>query len=191
MPNALLIDGKHYPLRTDFRAGIEYQTMAAAGELTAASLYGIWFPGPLPDDPAEAAEGIQRFYRRKDEAARESAGEPGPIPYDFTQDADVMVSAFMREYGIDLTDPNTTMHWWRFMALLEGLYTYGFSDRVGFRVADLSGLDAKTRKRLLKKRGQFAIRHSETTEDHLAQLDDIIAKHGGGNDGGRESSNQN
>lgn len=190
MPNALKIDGKTYPIRTDFRAGIEYQALAAAGKLTAANLYSIWFTGPLPDDPAEAAEGVQRFYRRKDEPHPENIGPGGPIPYDFTVDADVIISAFQRAYGIDLTDPEATMHWWRFMALLEGLYTYGFADRVGFRVQDLSGLDAKTRGRLLKKRGQFAILHSETTEDHLAQLDDIIAKHGGGTDGGRESSNQ-
>lgn len=165
--------------------------MAAAGKLTAANLYDVWFPGPRPENAAEAAEGIQRFYRRVDEPQREAAAPGGPIPYDFTVDADTITAAFMREYGIDLTDPKTTMHWWRFMALLEGLYTYGFSDRVGFRTADLSGLDAKTRGRLLKKRGQFAILHSETTEDHLAQLDDIIAKHGGGTDGGRERSNQN
>ena len=79
MPNALQIGGRTYPIRTDFRAGIEYQTLAAAGKLTAAKLYGIWFPGPLPDDPTEAAEGVQRFYRRKDEPQPESTGPGGQI----------------------------------------------------------------------------------------------------------------
>lgn len=104
---------------------------------------------------------------------------PGPIAYDFTVDAGPICADFQRVYGIDLTDPETTIHWWRFMALLEGLYTYGFADRVGFRVADLSGLNAKERGRLLKKRSQFAILHEETTEDHLNYLDRIIAEHGG------------
>lgn len=189
MPNALLIDGDAYRIRTDFRAGIEYQILAAAGCLTAANLYALWFPDEQPENVSEAAEGIGRFYRRQDEPLADDTVSGGPIPYDFIVDADVIASAFMREYGIDLTDPGTTMHWWRFMALLEGLYSYGFSDRVSFRVSDLSGLDAKARAKLLKKRGQFAIMHNGTTEDHLAQLDDIIAKHGGGTDGGREGSN--
>ena len=174
-----MIDGEVYPIRTDFRAGIAYQTLAAAGKLTAANLYCIWFPDKFPPDVEAATEAVQRFYRRRDEPAADSAGPAGPIAYDFTVDADAIAAAFMREYGIDLTDPDTTMHWWRFMALLEGLYTYGFSDRVGFRVADLSGVDTKTRAKLLKKRGQFAILHEETTADHLSRLDDIIARHGG------------
>ena len=153
--------------------------MAAAGKLTAANLYGVWFPGPQPKNAVAAAEGIQRFYRRKDEPPPSSDHPAGPIPYDFTVDADVIAAAFMRKYSIDLTDPGTTMHWWRFMALLEGLYAYSFAARVGFRVADLSGMDAKTRGQLLKKRGQFAILHEETTADHLSRLDEIIARHGG------------
>lgn len=178
MPNALLIGGESYPIRTDFRAGIEYQRLAAAGELTAASLYAIWFPGKRPDDAAAASEAVFRFY------CRGQAPEPhtaGPIAYDFTVDAGPICADFQRVYGIDLTDTGTTMHWWRFMALLEGLYTYGFSDRVGFRTADLSGLDAKTRGKLLKKRSQFAILHEETTAEHLSRLDEIIAGHGGEN----------
>lgn len=180
MPNALLIGGKSYPIRTDFRAGIEYQRLAAAGKLTAASLYSIWFPGRAPLDAAAASEAIFRFYCQGREPEPHT---PGPIAYDFSKDAGPICTDFQKYYGIDLTDPETTMHWWRFMALLEGLYTYDFSDRVRFRVADLSGMDAKTRAGWLKKRSQFSILHEETTEDHLNYLDRIIAEHGGGDHG--------
>ncbi len=59
------------------------------------------------------------------------------------------------------------------MALLEGLYTYPFGERVGFRVADLSGMDARSRANLLKKRRLFALdRESEpeTLDDYNAML---------------------
>lgn len=176
MPNALLIGGETYPIRTDFRAGIEYQRLAAAGKLTAASLFSIWFPGKRPADAAAASEAIFRFYCRGQEPEPHTAG---PVAYDFTVDAGPICADFQRVYGIDLTDPETSMHWWRFMALLEGLYAYSFSDRVGFRVQDLSGLDAKTRGKLLKKRSQFAILREDSTADHIGCLDKIIAEHGG------------
>lgn len=180
MPNALCIDGKTYKIRTDFRAGIEYQTLAAAGKLTAAKIYAIWFTEAIPENTEAATEAVQRFYRRKDEPVEEPNGSRGPIPYDFMVDADIIAADFQRVYNIDLTNPNTTMHWWRFMALLEGLYSYRFSDRVGFRVADLTGLDGTQRAGLLKKRSQFSIEQGMSVEDHLAQLDEIIARHGGG-----------
>ncbi len=182
MPNALLIDGDIYPICTDFRAGIEYQIKVAAGSLTATDFYTIWFPGPQPENFEAAFEAVSRFYRRKDEPPpQEDQDRKGPTAYDFAVDADAICAEFQRQYGIDLT--TAKMHWWRFMALLDGLYSYSFSERVGFRVADLGGMDAKQRARILKKRSQFAIGREETVAGHLAQLDAIIAKHGGGDCG--------
>lgn len=182
MPNALLIDGEIYPLRTDFRAGIEYQMMAAAGKLTAASLYKIWFVDRFPSNIVEALEGIKRFFLRKDEEPKEP--KRGPIPYDFTVDADVIASGFLCKYGIDITSSRTEMHWWRFMALLEGLVAPDFARRVEIRTKDLSGMKSKERSRWMKLRNEYAIHtNNETAEDHLAMLDRIAAEHGGECDG--------
>lgn len=174
----MVIDGRIYPLRTDFRAGIEYQRELSCGNATVDSLFSIFYENEVPDNVEEGLEAINRFYRRSDEPSPEpSTGRHGPIAYDFVSDANAIFAAMQREYGIDLT--TAEMHWWRFMALLEGLYSYSFADRVGFRVADLTGLDSKQRANIIKKRNQFAL-NSETTEDHLSMLDAIIAGHGGG-----------
>lgn len=177
MPNAVMLDGNVYPISTDFRTGITYQMRSAAGNLTPEDFFRLWFPGPCPENTAAAVEAVNRFYRRRDEPAKHDTGD-GPRAFDFSQDADVIFSAFWERYGIDLN--RADMHWWQFMALLEGLYTYGFSERVGFRVADLSGLDAKSRTRLLKKRSQFSIMEpGKTAQGHLSALDEIIARYGG------------
>lgn len=150
---------------------------AAAGNLTLEDFLRLWFPGPCPENTAETVEAVNRFYRRRDEPAAPDTPE-GPRAFDFRQDAAVIYAAFRGKYGIDLTEAR--LHWWQFMALLEGLYTYGFSDRVGFRVADLSGLSAKQRTELLKKRRQFAIPEpKKTAQGHLTALDEIIKRHGG------------
>lgn len=181
MPNALRISGRVYPIRTDFRTGIEYQRMAAAGKLTAASLLDVWFPGEVPEDIPDAVEGISRFLRRKDAPAPDQDQDyEGPIPYDFTADADVIVSGFLSQYGIDLTAPNQAMHWWRFMALLEGLVAPNLARRIDIRTRDLAGMKSRERAQWLKLRQAYAI-HSdnESVANHLAELDRIIAGHGG------------
>lgn len=71
---------------------------------------------------------------------------------DWDHDASRVVSDFMREYGIDLTDGDLTMHWWRFMALFNGLSDQSATmEAIAIRAADiddknLSG-DAKRRLR--------------------------------------------
>lgn len=156
--------------------------LAAAGELTAANVFALWFPGDPPEDAAAALEAINRFYRRKDEPPETSSdGAPGPIPYDFTVDAGAIHADFMREYGVDLTVAE--MHWWRFMALLEGLITPTFSRRVEVRTKDLSGMKSKERAAWMKMRSIYAIEETETFEDHIAQLDAIIARGGGHSSG--------
>ena len=178
MPNALLIDGRAYPIRTDFRAGIEYQRIAAAGRLTAAIFLNLWFPADPPEDVPAAIEGISRFLRRSDSAPANDSG--GPIPYDLTVDSDVIVAGFMERYGIDLTNPETHMHWWRFTALLEGLCGPSFARRVEIRTKDLSGMKAKERAQWMRLRNQYAIHKDvETYEDHIRHLDEIIARGGG------------
>ena len=148
-----------------------------AGDLTPEGFFRLWFPGPCPENTAGAVEAVNRFYRRRDEPAEESL-QKQPRAFDFQQDAEAIYAAFWEVYGLDLS--TAELHWWQFMALLEGLYSYGFADRVGFRVADLSGLDAKQRTKLLQKRRQFSIREpGETARGHLTALDEIIKRHGG------------
>ena len=180
MPNALLIDGRAYPIRTDFRVGIEYQRIAAAGKLTAAILLDLWFPEEYPTDISAALKGISRFIRRQDAEPEESEKSSGPVPYDLTVDSDAIAAGFQQKYGIDLTNPETHMHWWRFAALLEGLCGPSFARRVEIRTKDLSGMKAKERAQWMRLRKQYAIReNAESYEDHIRHLDEIIAQGGG------------
>lgn len=180
MPNALLIGGRAYPIRTDFRVGIEYQRIAAAGELTAAIFLHLWFPEDQPDDISAALKGISRYLRRQDAEPEVSEKSDGPVPYDLTVDSDVIAAGFQQKYGIDLTDPDTHMHWWRFAALLEGLCGPSFARRVEIRTKDLSSMKAKERAQWMRLRNQYAIhKDTESYEDHIRHLDEIIARGGG------------
>lgn len=68
---------------------------------------------------------------------------------DYEQDAALIISSFQHWYGIDLSDPATDMHWWRFLDLLGGLgEDTPIMQVVQIRTAPLpAGKDEATRKR--------------------------------------------
>ena len=92
----------------------------------------------------EAFAGLLWFYRGGKDAPDEHAAalaKAKPLAFDYIIDGPLIVAAFQAAYGLDLTDPTTQVHWWRFQALLQGLpETCVFSRVVGWRTADLSGM---------------------------------------------------
>lgn len=137
-----MVGGRIYPIRTDYRAGIAYSMAASDGSLTPQRLLDIWFPGPAPSDFAAAQEAVNAFYRRTED--KPGSGKDGPMPYSYLADAGAIFAAFQRAYGIDLSA--ATMHWWRFMALLEALVTHSFEDRVQYRITEPSKIKDKAQR---------------------------------------------
>lgn len=146
---------------------------AAEGSLTAEGFLRLWFPEEKPEQLEEALEAVGAFYTQ----GRKTGEAKGPVPYDFTVDAGAIYGAFYREYGIDLG--RAELHWWQFRALLEGLITHTFQQRVGYRVGDLGGLDAKERAQALRLRQLYAIgQQGESLQEHLARLEALANKGG-------------
>ena len=79
--------------------------------------------------------------------------KPGPPSFDYFQDAKLISAAFQQAYGLGL-DEITSMHWWRFLSLLEGLPgDTRFMEIVGVRTMEVDPKDsaeAKAKKRKAK-----------------------------------------
>lgn len=81
--------------------------------------YGICSPHVLKEEPCgEWRQGALDFYLAKVATPR---GGDGARVFDMALDADYIVGAFAQAYGIDLTDPDTDLHWWHFLALLRSV----------------------------------------------------------------------
>ena len=170
-----MLHGRCYPIRVDFRQGLMLWAAADREQLTLEAMAALYFPGKPPEDLEEAAEGIRRFFLRRDQPPE--TGQGGNLPYDFRQDADRIVAGFQEKYRIDLTDPALSLHWWRFMGLLEGLMGPDLGTLADIRTRELSGLDSGARQELLRLRRAFQIRRPrETLQEHLHHLDEIIAR---------------
>lgn len=176
MPNALNIQGKAYPISTDFRTGLRFWNLCRSGKLTGENALKLWFPGEKPRDGEEAMEGIRRFYLRRDEPMGEEGESRGSVLYDFLQDQGVITAGFQEKYGMDLQNPELSLHWWRFMALLEGLMLPDLRRRAEIRAMEPGKLPPEQREEFLRLRRVYAIgEKKETLRAHLRHLDEIIA----------------
>lgn len=143
------LDGKPYRINTDFRAGIAYSSALLSGTpLPAGQLVRLFFPDEQPAEAAALAA-ISEFIRcgapAPEEQEAADAANTQPAPYSFLTDSAALQAEFQRVYGIDLF--SAKLHWWRFMALLRGLISHSFSERVKYRVAELDQIKDETTRR--------------------------------------------
>ncbi|MGN1346534.1 MAG: Gp15 family bacteriophage protein [Eubacteriales bacterium] len=150
LPETLLVSGRRYPMRTDFRRWILVAELLAeegvdAGRkaLCAAELI---FPRENPlervrlvpldgandaDDAEDAASVLRETVRGmlwfascgRWRELPDGTGETraeAPV-FDFTADAERIFAAFWQTYALDLCAPETRLHYWKFMALLRSL----------------------------------------------------------------------
>ena len=127
---------------------------------------------PPPEDYSAAQEAVFKFYRCGVETPNIKDGEKIPPPaYAFGVDAAAIISGFQKEYGIDLT--NSQMHWWRFSALLDGLISCSFGERVSYRQCEPSEIKAKTmRDRYAKLKRHFALEADGTPHREPTTLEE-------------------
>lgn len=117
-PESLIIDGVEYPIDTDFRRWIEFQTIMTSentnDEKTADLIQFISDLG-LPFSEGTLPAIIDFFSggeKRKTNDSQKKA-------YDFELDSSLIFSAFMTQYAMDLTTEH--IHWWKFKAMFSSL----------------------------------------------------------------------
>lgn len=79
--------------------------------------------------------------------------------FDWDWDSSRVIADFMREYKIDLTD-GQDMHWWRFMALFNGLSdTSATMEAISIRAADIDakGMSAEQKKHLRERKASLLL----------------------------------
>lgn len=187
LPKTLKINGEEYPIITDFREWIRFSDMLKADipseckvefladmfleevpnlyteedmeevmdAITAfLSLSGIEFPDKYSDE-LDSEEQLEEM---------ECDGEAKKAIY-YEQDAPYIISAFWREYQIDLLSV-PDMHWWKFRMLLDGLSEESqIKKRIYWRTCDVSKMDKKERMEILKIRRSITIPEEEYVSD--------------------------
>lgn len=122
LPATVEVGGASVPIRTGYRIGIQVARAADSGladALVAGTILRLYYADAVPEQRAAALDAAMEFHR---------LGQPVPKRrtrarrlLDWDHDAGMVLADFRREYGIDLADASTRMHWWVFMAYFNNL----------------------------------------------------------------------
>ncbi len=188
LPKSLEINGREYPVITDFREWIRFSDMLKSDIPPKFKLEFLseMFLEEVPDlytedEIEEVMDAITSFLSlsgtefpdiSSDEANSEEESEE--VEYEeqrakkaiyYEQDAPYIISAFRREYQIDLLSV-PYMHWWEFRMLLDGLSEESqIKKRIYWRTCDVSKMDKKERREILKIRRSITIPEEEYVSD--------------------------
>ena len=178
LPQSVEIDGKSYPVQTNFRAWIKFSQTAfnrADDIVSVAEAFTLIYKRGLPPDMNSAAAALLDFYN----CGKRQEDSPKPSKksrvFDFDCDAGDICAAFMQQYGIDLTKAD--LHWWMFKALFDGISEETrFGQIMKYRCADLSQIKDKEMKKFYKKMKRlYAIPDNRTEEEKERDFADMLS----------------
>lgn len=151
-PDSFTADGTVYPIHTDFREWVRFESLLNDGDvpegLKIFIALRLVFGDNVPEDFNAAKDFVLWFYRggnplpeaeEKDENSEDSEPEPyleSRRVYDLEYDSDYIFAAFLEQYHIDLSE--TSMHWWKFRALFNGLHDCKMTEIMGYRGAEIT-----------------------------------------------------
>lgn len=177
------INGKSYPVNTDFRAAYRYAVTAQSNlppKQFILQALRCFFGRDYPTDKEAALDWIDWFY--KADAVQLTAGkgkQGGPTPISFEHDAGRIYASFMAVYGLDLTSVDY-LHWWKYKALFDALPDdCEIMKIVGFRAAKIDPKMSKSQQEYLRKMKElYAIPLSERDQQLRNELVNVL-KNGG------------
>lgn len=132
LPSGIVVGGTFFPVRTDFHYWINFTLLRR--EERPADEYDFLYAEQerIPADRLGGFHELERFAFPPSKLPRDvDLGRGDVIYFDYEADGDLIYSAFMQQYGIDLLE--SRMHWHKFLALFRGLRDTKLTDVMGFR----------------------------------------------------------
>ena len=169
-PEYTEVDGKQYKINTDFRVAIECNRIAEDEtigdfERSLAIIYTLF--GEEGINTPEHYEKLLEMAKKYLLCGKEYNVDTNEKPdMDFIEDYSYITTSFMSDYHIDLD--NTSMHWWKFMDLMNGLSNSELGDccilnRIrnlrNFNTRDIK--DTKERQKIEKAKREVALKKNQ------------------------------
>ena len=148
LPESIELDGKSYPVNTDFKVWITIEELLGQrSEKALIKALCLCFKR-LPEKPEKAISAMIDFLSGGEK--RKKTKSSNQRLYDFSEDSGRILSSFLMSYNIDLR--KSSMHWYVFLNLLCNLPEDSpFARAVFVRQVDLSRIKDKEQRKYYKK----------------------------------------
>ena len=120
LPNVIEINGKPFSIYTDFRVWMRFEISVVHLKLEGGNGLDVGYLFKNERPTFFDISDLFVFSRPKNVLPREIGHGSDVIALDYEIDSDLIYSAFLGQYGIDLIDIEE-LHWHKFLALLRGL----------------------------------------------------------------------
>lgn len=175
-PKTVEVGGRHYPVKTDFRAVLKLLDCLEEEDEPKDKLMAILeMYKELPTDIGAAVRAIADFLAgdgkedRQEDEGQEEKEKKKTISY--KKDAPYIIGDFLRSYGIDLTSCQY-LHWQKFQALLAGLSEDSETKkRIAYRCIDIGKIrDRHERERIIRIQKAISIEDTEADAERIGDL---------------------
>ena len=185
LPETVTVDGREFPIRSDFRISIMFELLIGDNELTETQkltqTLHLYYD-EIPANHNAAIEQVLNFYacgkqHKKTGGSTKKKGITSTL-YSFEHDDGMIFAAFYDQYGIDLNEIEH-LHWWKFKAMFDALKSDNEIVKImSYRATDLSTIkDKHERNRIARLKAIHAIPVNMTHEEKVAAAGAIF---GGG-----------
>ena len=175
LPTRVEIDSKEYEINSNFRTSLLFSILMEnkdiPSNLKIRQALKLYYP-VIPKNTEKSIEKIIWFYTRgKEHKASTGKGNNVKI-LDYEEDADLIYSAFMSQYRIDLQDIEY-LHWWKFKALFEGLKEDNkLSKIMEYRSIDLNSIKDKEQRKFYKEKKKIYSLENNYSKEELKELEE-------------------
>ena len=182
LPTTVNIAGYEIPIRTDFRVWVAFELLMSDtsidDDLKLLKVMEIAFDeGEFAFAITEIKEAVNQIiyfyscfkYEDKKESKEDKKKKKQKVIYSFQDDAEMIFSAFLEQYGIDLTI--SYLHWFKFQALLSSLRDCKFTDVMAIRSKTIDkDMSDQEKKYYREMKAIYAISDRRTQEEKEADF---------------------
>lgn len=176
LPDYIEVRGKRCQINTDFRVWLEFSEIINKDIRETEKLFKMFnlIFDELPPNLYDGISALMKFYSHTPPKAKREEKAINKNYFDFEYDANLIYSAFLQQYKIDLCQVN--MHWWTFKALLGSLSEdTHFMKAVQFRSMDISKIKDKEQKRYYQKmKALYKLPDNRSEQQKEQHINDVM-----------------
>lgn len=177
LPGAIYVDGVYIEIHTDFRRAIRFFEVAKTAGGDFFTRFGFLFEATelsklrelrkIPGIEKKIFDELVAFFTKENELPRYESG--GAKVIDYKLDADAIYASFYQQYKIDLL--TAELHWYQFLALLQGLKNTQLNDIIAARLYKTVGDKSEYDKTMTQEKLAWTL----PTEAKSAENDELDA----------------
>lgn len=145
LPEAVLVSGSYFKIHTGHPYWFRFAKILEQDKMYLVDFDHLYVDDK-PTDKQAGVDALAAFFWEKKEVPRAEEGEECEQTLDYELDADLLYSAFLQCYGIDLYEKE--IHWHKVRAMIAGLIGTRLNEVMSYRLYNGNDKELKKMKRI-------------------------------------------